>query len=489
MNMRQGWIAAAMAAVTAGAAAAQTLDWTNAGGDRRWNNPLNWNPQAVPAITNAVTIGEAATPEASVLLADEPGACGNLTLNSANGSCLDVATNLTIGTLLLANDKQGRFRQTAGAVTVTGALNMAYANFGKGLLSVSGENSVFHDLGTISAARYYGAEATIRLENGATAIFEKNLTLNGQDHATSPSVIDAIVRDGGRLQAVADFSLGGGRPSITVSNATVEVGGSWWMNQAALATIQSNAAVVVKALNMGQYRDCNALWIQEPGSEVVVRDGLRITGAGQGGGNWATNNVYEMRGGLLIVTNGMNVANNGHGIFRQSGGVVEVRTGNIQLQTQTSTGSDLVLPVSSLELSQDAVFRHLGGTFYLGGDPYNPAPGKVVIRGTTPTMVVQALRFRASGVFSPLVGPDGVAPLTVAGNATFDAGCAVLPEALPGAVPGEQTILTWGGTGTTPQNLTLHADADHARWKLVVDPAGKRVLLRYRDPGTAFLVR
>ena len=112
-------LAMSCAAVIAGALPlfAQTLDWTNAGGDRLWNNPLNWNPQAVPAITNAVTVGATATPTSPVLLAAAPGACNNLTLNGTGGGSLEVATNLTIGGTLLRGllaDQAPEFGLAAG---------------------------------------------------------------------------------------------------------------------------------------------------------------------------------------------------------------------------------------------------------------------------------------------------------------------------------------------------------------------------------------
>lgn len=491
--MRTHGIIGAACAVLAGAGPlpARAIDWTNAGGDRLWHNPLNWSAEAIPAADDTVTIGAVATLANAVVLSGAAGVCSNLTLNSNGGSCLDIAADLTVGgTLLLANDLQGRIRQTAGTVTVAGPFNVAHANGGDAALTISGADSLFHVLGANTVARWRGARASLRIEDGATAVFEKALDIAGQWDAATPSTVSLAVSNGALLDAKSDLGISaGGVGRMTVADARVRVGGTWFTRANSTCTLGDGAQLSCNVAAVGHYRSSNALVVQEAGSEAVARKGLRISGYDQGGANQATNNVYEMRGGLLIVSNGMMLANNGHGVFRQSGGVAEIRTGDIQLQTQTSTGSDLVLPVSSLELSQDAVFRHLGGTFYLGGDPYNPAPGKVVIRGATPTMAVQALRFRASGVFSPLVGPDGVAPLTVAGNATFDAGCAVLPEALPGAAPGEQTILTWGGTGTTPGNLALHPDANAAEWKLMVDAAGKRVLLRRRVPASLLMIR
>ena len=482
-------LAMSCAAVIAGALPlfAQTLDWTNAGGDRLWNNPLNWNPQAVPAITNAVTVGATATPTSPVLLAAAPGACNNLTLNGTGGGSLEVATNLTIGgTLLLANEKQGRFTQTGGSVTVTGALNMAYANYGEGVLSISGEDSVFHALGAISVARYYGAKATIWLDDGATALFDKEAKFEGENHATSPSIIDVSVRGESLLKYVGNLIFSTGCLSI-ISNAVMEVGGTWYVKNAARSTIQSGGSVVAATIKLGQYRDSNSLLIQEAGSLVVARSGLLISGCDQGGANSATNNVYDMWGGLLVVTNGMKVAVNGHGVFRQSGGVAEIRTGDVIVQTQTNTGSSLVLPVSSLELSGDAEFRQLGGTFYFGSQ-YNSLPAKVVIRGKTPQISVKTLSFRG-GSLCPVVDADGVAPLSVNGNATFLVGGTVLPEALPNATTAPQTILTWTGTGTNPQNLALHPDVNPAQWKLVVDAANKKILLSYRHLGTVLIIQ
>jgi hypothetical protein len=465
----------------------QTLDWTNAGDDQLWHNSLNWNPEAVPTSTNTVTIGDIATSENAVVLSGPSAVCENLTLDGSNGGTIEVSADLTVGnTLLLANAKQGRFIQTAGVTTITGALNTAYSSSGKALLSVSGRDSVFNALGSTSFSRYRGAETLIEIKDGATAVFENNVTFSGEGGVPS-STLNLEVRDGALLQVNANLLIGGGGTvSATVSNASLIVDGHLYGRYAAV-NFQSNSIIKAKTIRIGQYQESNTFFVQEPFSQVVLESYLRITGCEQGGAAWGTNNVYEMRGGLLIVSNGMNVANNGHGIFRQTGGVAEIRTGDIVIQTQTNTGSDLVLPDSVLEVSENAVFKQMGGTLFIGS-MYGSSPARLVIEGNTPQISVRNLKFRG-GSICPVIGPDGVAPLTVMQNAEFLAGCAVLPEAMPGASTSPQVILTWDGTATTPENLLLHPDVVPAQWKLTVDTANKQVLLRYRFPGTLLFMK
>ena len=56
------------------------------------------------------------------------------------------------------------------------------------------------------------------------------------------------------------------------------------------------------------------------------------------------------------------------------------------------------------------------------------------------------------------------------------------------AEAGDYPILVWGGSLSGAENVSLDESA-RARWKLAVDESGKRIVLRYRKPGLALIVR
>ena len=73
-------------------------------------------------------------------------------------------------------------------------------------------------------------------------------------------------------------------------------------------------------------------------------------------------------------------------------------------------------------------------------------------------------------------------------NVSFNSPLTVEPSALDGAKFGTYTILSWGGTATGLENITLAADAsDH--WKLKVHESERRIDLTYQPKGLTIIVR
>lgn len=179
-------------------AAAATIAWTNAAGDRRWSNPLNWDSQAAPTSIDTVVFGNGSG------ATNAPGAVNNI-----------VDTTRTISNLAYnAVATRGSYHTTLINPGQTLALEALSTNSIERLISVEGLLGMNEQI----YATIIGPGA--RLVLGDPASPKSNYTIYISVKATNAVAADSSHRATLDLSALDNFTFAGGFISVAGDGST-----------------------------------------------------------------------------------------------------------------------------------------------------------------------------------------------------------------------------------------------------------------------------
>ena len=176
------------------------VSWDDGGGDKAWNNPLNWSTDALPGSDDDVVIASAGTDEVTF-------ASGSVTVHSL---VLYDRLNVSSGSLNVS----GSLMIDAGQLTIGGQLKVTGSTTvaNAGLLDAAGDV----ELGDWAKA----SDGAIQASTGSLKLGSKNASDRGQVRVFSGATLTiAGVND------LADFDLNAG--SNLLNRGSLTIGGSY----------------------------------------------------------------------------------------------------------------------------------------------------------------------------------------------------------------------------------------------------------------------
>lgn len=486
----------------------ESVTWKGPSGGL-WGEPANWSTEAVPTGESDVTVDKT---ETTVSVASAAHAKSvNLKNQNANMSIaadMSVAGEFTVGA---AGGKANAVDQSAGAVTVGGTLTLGKGNGTWAVWDAYGEGTSL-SAAKVNAVEYRGAAACgLTVRDGATATISGTVELGheGAKGATPPGTGYLKVLDGSDVTINTLYFVKSGHGLVDVSNATLTVTETIRGDGSAAPSlgldystfnVWDGGVVNAKAIAYSQYKSWHEQMIQWPGSKVTTSE-IRLSGENQGGTGHAGDIRYIVNGGELQVSGSVNVGCNGQAEFLMHGGTTEV-TGSVYVDNLRDVyDADGMLQTrynpSKISFAGSAVFSASNGTLVMNAhdNPQKVRGGRVALElsGGLFDATVKKLdwvKVTQNPEQSILANLDrtGLAPLKVSGDVVFNTPITVVPTATKDAEAGDYPILVWGGSLSGAENVSLDESA-RARWKLAVDESGKRIVLRYRKPGLALIVR
>ena len=386
---------------------ASTNSWTN-GGSSKWEMAANWSLGTAPStndaaelITNvtsktvtidATTTNTPITMSVKNLTVSAPlGSTNTLFLNNAGtntplqiigvGNMLTLDTNgaLVVNNSAIVATNSGLFVGNTGgnaALTITngGAVYSGYSYMGNGPGSrnnsvlVGGSNSVWYTPGGIE----FNGGATLTISNGG-AVY------SGQDYVGGPGLNNNTVLVSGPGSVWSDGLLQVGfaaaAPIIaTVGNALIITnGGAVYSGEAFVSIGNSSSNTTVLISGNG------AVWANQGEFDIGTDASSNQVIIGAGGsllaGNAiigypflysATNNVIQLNGGSLFVTN---ASNNGQLVVSRGGGQASLilNSGSATVNSLVATnGVNSVVTLSGGTINSGGAFVTNGQTFVVG---------------------------------------------------------------------------------------------------------------------------
>ncbi len=398
--------------------------WSGAGGDGMWSNGANWLAGTLP--------------NGLITVADLSGAVSNA--SPAATLALDPAA-VTNGWLRFASGVSGATLTNTCPAGVTNTLYVA----SEGVIYVGGGETLVldHDLclmGTI-------------YKRGGGALVLKRKTFALPSLVTPVSTIYLCVEDGQVIGAgpMTNVLVMAGKPDRSAPGATPE----FTLEDTPEAAIGGTSFICAMSALATSLNPGNGVFTQkggtvEPGINWGTRSliGFAVSGASLGG-----TGTYNLVGGTLKMTNALYVAaNNGKGVFNQTGGLLDVYSfapagGAVHL-----TGGQFL--VSAFNNGASAYC-----TFYLGGGRMEPRTSAalsltspVVFTGINGDMTFAPAAGRAvtlSGATSGAGGfvKDGDGTLTFSAISAFS-GLATVSNgtlAVSGSLAGTNDVLLLNG--------------------------------------------
>lgn len=424
----------------------------------------------------------------------------NLLVVDADG----VVTNA--GLLALAYAQGGNYN----AMVVTNGGKVYGKSAGIGGSSASNGGGSGNSVGVVGAGSLWsvGGGLAVGTTGGGSAAIGNTLLVSGAGAAvvdvtslgvgyklaSSTSLVNEnvlTVANGASLTSSGEAIIGGGYGGAARDNAVVVTGaGSQWQAGGDLSVNYGRQGPALR----------NAL-VVEQGGDVA---GIARIYVGR------ANAQYAHEGGL-VVTNGSSLASSGTVIvgyaFDQGSGLpahsnrVVVAGGALGDASWTLGNADLYIgyAVQGADVNCNA-FRNVvrigrGGTIsgiddlFIGRIYNNPAyfdrtfGNGLELAGGSCTAAT--LTVYPNNAVAPIIGTEGLTPMTVSGTATFAAGSWIAPEATRDAPAGVYTVLT--AASVVDNGLALSPDTDTAVWSLLVTPTDVKVCKR--DPLTLLVVR
>jgi len=220
------------------------VDWNNAAGDRRWDNPGNWSTGAVPTAADKTgirnsgdgpIIDSVTTAQTKEMPIGDWSSSGALDITggslSVNGWCIlgyggaDEGTlNVSGGTativgnnhLTVARAGTGNLNMSGGAIEVGDRLHVASNETGTGNITMTG------GLITINDDLYAGepGKAHINMSDGVISIEDRIRLGDGAGGEADLTMTGGSITLGGRMQIGWDNSLG----ELFLDGGTIEIG-------------------------------------------------------------------------------------------------------------------------------------------------------------------------------------------------------------------------------------------------------------------------
>lgn len=504
------------ALLCAASASGATIKWTGGGDGTTWANGDNWGGTAPGAEDEA----RLETPTSAIQIGSET-TVSNITAattGSANVQ-LSVSANLNVAGAAKFATQSGAtasIDQSAGKATIGGQLTLGGANANTVEWDVHG-NGAEMEVNKVFAVTYRGnAACGLTVRDGATLNVTGTVDLGHEGaNATTPAGTAYLKVLDGATATIADFAFTGtGYGVVDVSNATLTVTGAIRGNGGARAadglerstfSVWKGGKVIANEITFCQYQAHHEQMVQWEGSEVET--GLiKISGYGQGGTGTASDILYVVNGGKLTVSGNVTVGNNGQGEFHANGGLININGTAIYVEcvpdiytTDSETGERTLTTQyapSKLRIAGDAVFNAASADLKMNrSSDWGWREGRVALelQGGNFDATVKSLDWKAVAnnphqSIIAIVDSTGLTGLKVLNNVAFNSPLTVEPSALEGAQYGTYTILSWGGTATGLENITLQTE-DTDNWKLNVRASERRIDITYQPKGLTIVVR
>lgn len=120
------------------------IEWTGAGGDGRWSNPLNWNPQSVPGALDTAIFGEAAA--GAVIELGGAVAVDTLRVNGSGALTVGCTNDIIAGATFTLRNFRREAPEGAAADATLGTVTF-YDNLPVQMLANEANESVWHVAG------------------------------------------------------------------------------------------------------------------------------------------------------------------------------------------------------------------------------------------------------------------------------------------------------------------------------------------------------
>ena len=504
------------ALLCAASASGATIKWTGGGDGTTWANGDNWGGTAPGAEDEA----RLETPTSAIQIGSET-TVSNITAattGSANVQ-LSVSANLNVaGAAKFATQSGAKasIDQSAGKTTIGGQLTLGGANANTVEWDVHG-NGAEMEVNKVFAVTYRGnAACGLTVRDRATLNVTGTVELGHEGaNANTPSGTAFLKVLDGATATIADLSFSHtGYGVVDVSNATLTVTGAIRGNGGARAadglerstfSVWKDGKVIANEITFCQYQAHHEQMVQWEGSEVET--GLiKISGYGQGGTGTASDILYVVNGGKLTVSGNVTVGHNGQGEFHANGGEININGSTVYVEcvpdiyTADSETGEMTITTqyapSKLRIAGDAVFNAALADLKMNRtSDWGWREGRVALelQGGKFDATVKSLDWKAVAnnphqSIIAIVDSTGLTGLKVLNNVAFNSPLTVEPSALEGAKFGTYTILSWGGSATGLDNVTLAADAS-SNWKLRIRESERRIDLVYKPKGLTIVVR
>ncbi len=422
-------------------ASAVTKQWTNAGGTGNglWTDPLNWNPNGVPASGDTVEIGA-----------------------SLSGGNCTLSTSTTVAGLTILNPGTPPTLTVTGVtLTVSGATSVAA---GTTLSATSGASVNLNGGGSSSGQFSSGASSIIAFAGGFTANAGSGFTGSGEFRITSglfvvPAAASVTIPNlkfsGGYLSGAGTVTLTGaavwsagsmgestqpGGTTIVDSAATLTLpgGGYTYLEQ---RTLTNNGTIIYTTPS--QYLTIQAVsTVNNAGTFDIQSDQLIYIG---GAGPNVFSNTGTLQKSLGAGTAAVHARLDNSGTVASTSGTLSLVGGGSSTAAFSAGAGSAIEFASNYTIGAGSTFTGAGGFQVSFGNLVVPAAAAVTIPN-----------------FSILNGSSylsGAGTVTLTGAATWAGGYMGHPSSPGGTTivdaAGTLTISGSGGYATLDQNRTL----------------------------------
>jgi len=485
---------------------AATITWNGAGDGTTWDMDGNWQGGVAPGEEDTARIES----YAGDIVISSPTNVAALTAATTGSSHIHlfVQSDFTVAgeaKFATQNGAKATINQSAGKTTVGSKLTLGGTNSNTVEWDMHGASASL-ETPVLFAVQYRGAGSCgFVARDGATLTVTSKVDLGheGGNANTPPGLGYLKVLDGASATVKDLVFVSSGYGQVDVSNATLTVTGTILGNGSAdpvhgldysTVNVWKDGKVVASTIAFSQYTASHEQMVQWPGSDVQVAT-LKLAGYGQGGTGSATDCRYIVNGGTLTITGSPVVGSNGQGEMHLNGGTSTISGSNIRVDNVKDTSTTQYEP-SKLRLAGDAILSASNAKLWMNRvDDWTIRGGRVALEleGGMFDATVKGLEW-ATVASDPhqsiiaIVDETGLAGLKVKENVTFGSPLVVEPSALEGAPYGTYTILSWEGTATGLENVSLSPDAS-PQWKLYVLEAQKCIRLRHSPKRFMVVVR
>jgi len=345
-----------------GNALAEDVDWNNAGGDRRWDNPLNW-------------LGKD-TATAHVPTADDKAGIRN----SGIGPIIDSSTTAVANQMPVGDQSNsGTVDITGGSLTTNSWFIFGYGDGTEGTFNVRGGTT------TVSGS---GTDLTV----GRAGIGHLNISAGS-------------IEVGDRMYIGSETS---GTGYVTMTGGSITINDDFYIGDDGTAHIDMSGGLITIADDLRAYS--GTVHMNVSGGEISIGDRLYV-GNGTGGEAHLT-----MTGGLITLGGLMATGRDGSsGEVHLDGGTLDI--GNwLEMSSRASidiTGGTLIIAMDDIT-DDNGTYRSIspwiddgrisayGGIGTLNVD-YNTNPGKTTLTATLEQASKPEPEHEETGVFRTVV--------------------------------------------------------------------------------------